>query len=276
MPTTTVRDMGDLDGRVAIVTGGAGGIGRATVKALASAGARVVVADLANASVAEVVAEVTSAGGQATGCRVDISDEQSVMAMIQVAIDVYGGLDIVDNNAAATHFTAQDLDVTNMTVELWDQTMASNLRGPMLVCKHAIPRLLERGGGSIVIISSGLALSGDLGTVAYASSKSGLLALMRHIATAFGPHGIRCNAIAPGLIETPVMVSQMPAPVQEVFVQHCSVQRLGQPEDVANAVVFLASDKSAFITGQTLAVDGGLLAHSPQVHDIRQMMASMG
>jgi NAD(P)-dependent dehydrogenase (short-subunit alcohol dehydrogenase family) len=179
----------------------------------------------------------------------------------------------VDNNAAATNLTATDFDVTTMSVELWDQTMATNLRGPMLMCKHAIPRLVERGGGSIVIISSGQALSGDLGTVAYSSSKSGLLALMRHVAATFGPQGIRCNAIAPGLIETPTMLSQMPPPVRELFAEHCSVPRVGLPADIANGVVFLASERSAYITGQVLNIDGGLLAHIPTVRDIRQMMA---
>ncbi|MCU1344424.1 MAG: short-chain dehydrogenase/reductase [Acidimicrobiia bacterium] len=258
-----------------MVTGAAGGIGRATAMALAEAGATVVVADLAGMPTADVVNDLKSIGANAAACDVDISDESSVMALIQFAVDTFGGLDIVDNNAAATNLTATDFDVTTMSVEMWDQTMATNLRGPMLMCKHAIPRLIERGGGSIVIISSGQALSGDLGTVAYASSKSGLLALMRHVATTFGPQGIRCNAIAPGLIETPTMLSQMPLPVRELFAEHCSVPRVGLPIDIANGVVFLASERSAYITGHVLSIDGGLLAHVPTVRDIRQMMAGL-
>jgi NAD(P)-dependent dehydrogenase (short-subunit alcohol dehydrogenase family) len=256
------------------VTGGAGGIGAATVRALAVAGAKVVVADVSGAPIDEVVAGLTADGLHAVGCTVDISDESSVAAMVAFAVDRFGGIDIVDNNAAATHLTATDLDVASMDVALWDATLATNLRGPMLVCKHTIPALIERGGGSIVIISSGLALAGDLVNVAYASSKAALLALMRHVATAYGPAGIRCNVVAPGLIATAAMQSQLPPPVQDLFAGHTSVGRLGAPAEIADAVVFLASDRSSYITGQVITVDGGFLSHTPTVRDIRQMMAA--
>jgi len=165
----------------------------------------------------------------------------------------------VDNNAAATHLAAGDLDVTTMTVDLWDMTMSVNLRGPMLVCKHVIPALLLRGGGSIVIISSGLALAGDLGNVAYACSKSGLLALTRHVATTFGPQGVRCNAICPGPIETPLLrVLWTSEEARNLRLNRIPMGRFGEINDIIYMALYLASDESSWTTGAWLVVDGGI------------------
>ena len=181
------------------------------------------------------------------------------------AVEVFGGLDLLHNNAATSDpaVMSRDAAVADLTVEVWDRVLAVNLRGPMLGCKHAIPRLLERGGGAIVNTSSVSGLVGDLSRSAYGVSKAGLDSLTRYVATQYGKQGIRCNAIAPGVIETPALVANVPAEQIAAYERSHLTARLGQPEDVAAAVVFLASDAGAFVTGQTLRVDGGLLAHHP-------------
>ncbi|UOZ03363.1 SDR family NAD(P)-dependent oxidoreductase [Amycolatopsis sp. WQ 127309] len=255
--------MSALEGKVAIVTGGAGGIGAATVAALAEAGARVVVADVAGAAVAEVVDSLTTQGLKVAGHVADVSDEDSVRALVKFTVDTFGGVDILDNNAALVSAIKRDRDVVTMPVELWDEVMAVNLRGPMLLCKHTVPIMIERGGGSIVNIASGQGLSGDRTMVAYGSSKGGLIALTRFVAAAYGDHGVRCNTVAPGLIKTPALDADMPAFVQDKIRAHHLVPRLGTPADVAALVTFLASPAASFITGQLIPVDGGFLSHLP-------------
>ncbi|WP_410612260.1 SDR family NAD(P)-dependent oxidoreductase [Amycolatopsis sp. lyj-109] len=255
--------MSALEGKVAIVTGGAGGIGAATVAALAEAGARVVVADVAEAAVAEVVDSLTTQGHKVAGHVVDVSDEDSVRELVRFTVDTFGGVDILDNNAALVSAIKRDRDVVTMPVELWDEVMAVNLRGPMLLCKHTVPIMIERGGGSIVNIASGQGLSGDRTMVAYGSSKGGLIALTRFVAAAYGDHGVRCNTVAPGLIKTPALDADMPEFVQDKIRAHNLVPRLGTPADVAALVTFLASPAASFITGQLIPVDGGFLSHLP-------------
>jgi len=251
--------------RVAIVTGAASGIGRATARALAAEGLAVLVADLDAEGAERVVADIAAAGGTAAAQRADVEQEESVRAMVDAAVSRFGGLDVLHNNAAASapEIMGRDLDLAEMDVDVWDRTLAINLRGPMLGCKYAIPRMLERGGGVIINTSSASGLVGDLSRAAYGASKAGLDSLTRYVATQYGKRGIRCNAIAPGVIHTPALAQNVPAEQLAVFERSHLTPRLGQPEDIAAAVVFLASDGGAFITGQTLSVDGGLLAHHP-------------
>jgi NAD(P)-dependent dehydrogenase (short-subunit alcohol dehydrogenase family) len=254
-----------LAGRIAVVTGGGSGIGRATAHALARQGAAVVVADLNPAAASSVTKEIESEGGSALGHACDVSDEDSVRSMIAAAVDSYGGLDILHNNAAASdpNLMGRDGAVADMEVDVWDATLAVNLRGPMLGCKHGIPEMLKRGGGAIVNTSSASGLVGDLARSAYASSKAGVDALTRSVATQYGKQGIRCNAIAPGVIFTPALEANVPQEQIELYKGNHLTPRLGTPEDIAGMVVFLASDDGAYVTGQVLSVDGGLLAHHP-------------
>jgi NAD(P)-dependent dehydrogenase (short-subunit alcohol dehydrogenase family) len=266
--------MGRLDDKVAIVTGGASGIGRATARALAREGARVVVVDLDGERAAAVAEEIAKAGSEALGRAVDVAEEAQVEAMVAAAVERFGGLDVLHNNAAAIGPAGpgRDVDVVTQQVEVWDRTMAVNLRGVMLGCKHAIPRMLERGGGSIINTSSGSAEHGDLVNTAYATSKGGVNVLTRYVATQYGKRGVRCNAIEPGLILTHGVERFGGAAYVAMLEEHHLTPRVGTPDDVANAVVFLASDESSFITGHILAVDGGILCHAPPVADIRRMM----
>jgi NAD(P)-dependent dehydrogenase (short-subunit alcohol dehydrogenase family) len=263
--------MAKLAGRVAIVTGGGSGIGRASALALAREGAAVVVADLSEERAGFVAAEIASAGGRAHAQPVDVGEEASVVAMVDAAVARFGGLDVLHNNAAATDWSVLggDGELAELELSIWERTLAVNLRGVLLGCKHAIPRLLARGGGAIVNTSSASGSTGDLVRTAYGVSKAGVDGLTRYVATQYGKRGIRCNAIAPGVIETPALRQNVPPEQVALFERHHLTPRLGTPEDVANAVVFLASDDAAFITGQIISVDGGLLAHHPTVAEVR-------
>ena len=255
--------MGQLDGKVAIVTGAGSGIGRATASRMAGEGARVVVADINLDTAKETVTAIEAAGGEAVAQWVDIGDEAAVEAMAQAAIDSFGRLDCIHNNAANVSVVPRDLDVVGMDVEVWDATMNVNLRGTMLGCKHAIPRMLANDGGSIVNTSSCAGQFGDLNRVAYGVSKAGIDSLTRYVATLYGKQGVRCNAIAPGVVDTPALAANVPIEQVEMFLRSAVTPTLGKPDDIARVVVFLASDASGFITGQVINVDGGMTMHNP-------------
>jgi len=262
-----------LHDKVAIVTGSASGIGRATARLLAAEGASVVVADLDEAGASAVVSEIEADGGKAIATQVDVSVEEDVREMIATAVSTFGGLDVLHNNAAALGSASPglDMDIANMDVDVWDRTMAVNLRGVMLGCKHAIPALLERGGGAIVNTSSGSAQRGDLAIPAYGVSKGGVDTLTRYVAAQYGKQGIRCNAIAPGLILTHEVDRFGGEAYVKMLEEHHLTPRVGRPEDIAQAVLYLASDAASFVTGQILNVDGGILSHTPPYADLRRM-----
>lgn len=257
-----------LYGKIAIITGAASGIGRATALRVAAEGARTVAADLNDAGAKQVAGEIAAAGGEAIAVHVDLGDSDSVRAMVEAAVTAYGGLDILHNNAAATRLAAtQDGPVSAADPDVWDETMRINLRGTMVAIQAAVPHMIARGGGSVINTASGSGLTGDLRNPAYGASKAALINLSRYVATEFGKQGVRCNAISPGFI----VISEKPGreAVAATMLRHALTPRLGRPEDVAAMVVFLASDESAFITGQNICVDGGMLAHQPYVADFR-------
>jgi len=261
--------MGRLDGKVAIVSGSAGGIGRATARKMAAEGALVLVADINGDGADETVAQIRSAGGEATPHVVDLASPDEVAAMIAAAVSTYGGLDVLHNNAAATNLVSNDRDLLSVTLELWEATIAVNLRSVLLASQHAIPLMLARGGGAIINTSSISAISGDLNYSAYGASKAGINALTLYIATQYGKRGIRCNAVLPGMVLTSVAHDIIEsAALQEYTRQHVA-PRLGRPEDIANMVAFLASDEAEWVTGQLIRVDGGLFSHNPTVAAFR-------
>ncbi|MBV8804282.1 MAG: SDR family oxidoreductase [Sinobacteraceae bacterium] len=264
---------GRLRDKVAIVTGAASGIGAETAVRLAAEGAATVVADINLAGAQQLVDRITAAGNVAAAVHVDLGEERSVAALIAFAVERFGGLDILDNNAADTRLSSmRDVGLEQTDVEVWDALMRINLRGTMLACRAAIPQMRARGGGSIINMSSGSGLTGALAPTAYGVSKAAIISLTQYVATQHGKEGIRCNAIAPGLIVTPATTSAYATgPFGEMMLRHHLTPRLGRPEDIASMVAFLASDESQFVTGQVIAVDGGLLAHAPYHADMVQM-----
>jgi len=265
--------MNRLEGKVAIVTGDAGGIGSATARRLAAEGARVVVADIAVEGAEAVAAEL---GNSAIGFGFDAGDLASIEALVEAAVARFGRLDILHNNAAYVGSDlARDTNVTDIPVDLWDKTMSINLRAYFAGCRFAIPHMVRAGGGSIVNTASGSAFVGDIARVAYGTSKGAVVSLTRYVATQHARAGIRCNAIAPGLIMTPAFANSGQTDLGP-FMKQILARRVGKPEDVAAAVAYLASDEAEYITGTVLHVDGGLCAHQPYVADFEAMLAGAG
>jgi NAD(P)-dependent dehydrogenase (short-subunit alcohol dehydrogenase family) len=275
--------MGVLEGRVAIITGasmeesGGVGIGGATAQLMAREGARVVAADVNGAGAQRLAESIQKSGGQALGLEVDVARESDIAAMVAAAVDRFGGVDILHNNAAAVNpeVLGKDGDLLSLDVAAWERTLAVNLTGAMLGCKYAIPHMLKRGRGAIVNTSSVAGFQGDLVRAAYGSSKGGLNSLTRYVASMYGKQGIRCNAVAPGLVLTAIGRKYFTEQALEMMLRHHLTPYLGEPEHVAQVVVFLASDAAAFITGETLRVDGGFTAHAPITADVRDMLAAI-
>jgi len=264
--------MGLLAEKVAIVTGAGGGIGRPTALLLAASGARVVVADINMSAAAETAARIERSGASALAVRVDITKESEIAAMIAATVERFGGLDVLVNNAALG--SPNDHDILSMSGDTWDQVVGGNSRGTMTCCKHALPELFKRGGGAIVNIASGAALAGQLTQAAYNASKAAVISLTQSVATMYGQQGVRCNAIAPGLILHERLAAAFPPAYVQMDKNNVLTPWQGTPEDIANAVLFLASDMSRFITGHVLPVDGGLLMHSPYYAEIRALEES--
>jgi NAD(P)-dependent dehydrogenase (short-subunit alcohol dehydrogenase family) len=258
-----------LGGKVAIVTAAGSGIGRASAMTMAARGASVLVTDIRPDGAVAVAAEIVAAGGKATAMAVDVEQPEQLREMVAKGIATYGRLDILHNNAALldAKFSANDVGLMTLNVKSWDRFMAVNLRSVMLACQAAVPEMLKAGGGSIINTSSTLGLLADMQFPAYGTSKAAIIGLTRYIATEFGKRGIRCNAVAPALILTPMVLNTMPPKLIKAHEEAALTPFVGQAQDVANAVAFLASDDARFITGHVLPVDGGTTAHLPSVQD---------
>ena len=255
--------LGRVDGKVAIVTGGAGGIGAATAQALAAEGASVAVVDIDGDGAARVSDGIRELGGAAVGLQADLSEEAEVDGAVRSAVAHFGRLDVLHNNAALTEsdFLSRDTRVTELDLEVWERTMAVNLRSQMLTCKHAVPEMVRGGGGSIVNMSSGASLKGDRTRTAYGVSKAGVNTLTMYVAAGHGKLGIRVNTIVPGLILTEAVRSHLTGEMLDGLGRSTLTPYLGEPDDIAHLVVFLASDESRYITGQMITIDGGMSAH---------------
>ena len=258
-----------FDGEVAIVTGGASGIGAATARRLVAEGARVAIADIDGARAEALAKEFDEA---AIGLQFDAGDVASVEAVVARTVDHFGRLDLLHNNAAimAPEHIARDTNPVDIEFDVWDRTMAVNLRGYLAGCKFAIPHMLARGKGAIVMTASGSGNMGDLATIAYGTSKAAIIGMNRYVATIYGKQGIRCNVVNPGLTRTEGGKRNVFGPMVEIMERNTLTPRLGQPEDIASAVVFLLSEDAAFITGAELDVDGGMLCHAPYMTDVLQ------
>jgi len=248
-----------LKDKVAVVTGAGSGIGRASALRFAQEGARVVVVDWKPEGGRETVARIKAQGGVAIFVEADVSRDEDVRRAIETAVNTYGGLHILLNNAAIQVFGT----LPNTSEADWYRVMDVNLKGVYLGCKYAIPHMIAGGGGSIVNMSSALGLVGDPDLPAYGATKGGILAMTRAVAQAHGRQGIRVNSICPGDVETPILAEYFehqpdPQEARRRVAAEYALGRIAQPEEVANVALFLASDESSFVTGTYIVVDGGL------------------
>ena len=254
-----------LEGRVALVTGGGSGIGAATARLLARHGAAVAVTDLDGESAGAVADEIRGTGATASPFVLDVGDEDAWRDVVERVTSELGTVTVLHGNAAPTggSVMSRDLDVLTAQVEIWDLMAKVVLRGNMLGCKHVIPGMSRAGGGSVILTTSIKGRAGSGLRAAYSSMKGGLEQFVRVVATEYGPHGVRCNGVAPGIIVTPGLRQSVTDEWAGELLKAQLIGRHGQPEDIAAAVLFLASEASSFMTGQTLVVDGGMTTFVP-------------
>ena len=250
-----------LASKVAIITGAASGIGAATAERFCREGAAVLVVDRNGDGAAAVAQRLDPSGQLARGVLADVQDEAAARACVRAALEAWGRLDILVNNAGV----ASGMDLLEFTPEEFDRVIGINLKGPLLFCKHSVPAMRSGGGGAIVNVASISASCGIPGQALYAPSKGGLLQMTRQMAVEYAGHNIRVNAVSPGTIETPLLrppnddLEKHQRQLEWLRTQH-PIGRFGQPDEVAAAILFLASDEASFITGANLAVDGGYAA----------------
>jgi NAD(P)-dependent dehydrogenase (short-subunit alcohol dehydrogenase family) len=249
--------MGRLEGKVALITGAASGMGLAAAKLFASEGARVVLSDVVEEAGRSAAEEIGRAAAFVTA---DVSKAADADAMVRFAVDTFGGLHVLYNNAGV--FLPQDGGAVETPEETWDRTMSINLKGVWLGCKFGIPAMVESGGGSIINVASFVALMGAAtAQIAYTASKGAVLSMTREIAVEYARRGIRANALCPGPIETPLLAELMSDPQRRARrLVHIPIGRLGRAEEVVRAALWLASDESSLMTGAALVVDGGITA----------------
>jgi NAD(P)-dependent dehydrogenase (short-subunit alcohol dehydrogenase family) len=248
-----------LQDKVSIITGAGSGMGRVAALRFAAEGSSVVVADNNAAAAEETVRLVRAAGGKAASVTVDVSVEADAKAMVELAIRQFGRLDVLYNNAGI--MPEADHSVVDTPVEAWDQVMAVNVRGVYLACKYAIPRMVERHSGSIINVSSFVAILGcSVPQDAYTASKGAVLALTRSLAVQFAPQGVRTNAILPGPVETPLLMDWLlkDEAAKKLRLARNPTGRFGKPDEVVALAVYLASDESAWTNGASLVIDGGI------------------
>ena len=261
---------GKLDGQVAIVTAGGSGIGAASAVRFAQEGAAVIVADLSGKRAEAVTAQITAAGGKATMIKMDVADPDGIQATIQLALDTYGRLDVMFNNAGLGELARLE----DTSLEGWNRTLAVTLTGTFLGMKYCLPIMREQAKGAIVNTASVSGIGGDYGMSAYNAAKAGVINLSRSAAIENAQYNIRVNCVCPGAINTraaQLLGGDRADEFRRLQGEAHPLGRMGEPEEIANTVLFLASDEASFITGQALAVDGGVTAHTglPNMLSIR-------
>ncbi len=250
----------DFSGKVIIVTGGAMGIGEATARKFAAMGAAVAIFDLNEKAGATTAASIADAGAQCAYFPCDVSDAKSVERATSDAVSRFGAIDVLVSNAGIQDYG----DVVSTSEEAWERVMSTNLKGCFLASKHAVPHLLKRGRGCIVVVGSVQSVAAMANSVAYVSAKHGLLGLARAMALDYAEKGIRVNCVCPGAVDTPMLrwaasLDKNPEAVMEACARMHAMRRVARPEEIADAIVYLASPMASFITGAALVVDGGML-----------------
>lgn len=262
-----------LQDKVALITGAAGGIGAATARIMARAGARLALADIRRDAAEAVAQEVRAEGGKAIALELDLAHEHSILTAVGTTVRTYGRIDVLNNNAAllSPEISRRDGNVELMDTDVWDDVFRINVRGAMLCCKHALKHMTAQGGGSLINTASNLALQGQIIQAAYSASKAAMLQLTRSIAASHGRSGVRCNAVSPGLVLTPAAREGLPPRLLDIVASETLTPYLGEPEDIGHVVAFLASDLARYVTGQNFVADGGTSAHVPGFAQFRQL-----
>lgn len=252
-----------FEGQIAVITGGAAGIGRSIAEKLAAAGASIVIADVDGTAAEALVKDIASRGGHALFQHTDILVERDIEAMIATAVTAFGKLDLLFNNAGVPRTIAPDSEIARMTADKWRLTLDAHLTSAMLGCLYAIPEMKRAGGGAIVNTSSASALAATMDLSAYSAAKAGLHALTREVAVTYGRDNIRCNAVVPGAVMTERGRATLPPDIIRLFAEETPLPRLASPDNIANVALFLASDAAAMVTGQALLADGGMMSKLP-------------
>lgn len=253
--------------KVVVITGAASGIGEATAREMASEGAKVIIADYAKEKADRLADELRANGADVKSIYFSANDLDSCRQLISVSQISYGHIDVLVNNVGGSDL-ALDRDIETLDISYFDEVFHFNIRCAMYLIQLVLPLMSEHGGGNIVNIASISGVTADYQGTYYGIAKAGIISLTQYTATQMGKKNIRCNAIAPGLILTPAAVNNLSGQVRDIFLRHNAVPYLGQPEDIAKTVAFLASDDAKYITGQTIIVDGGLTIHNPTIADI--------
>ncbi len=264
--------MGRVEGKVAFISGGASGIGLSAATLLAKEGAKVVIGDYNEEGAKKAAENIVRAGGEAQGIFMDAADEDSIQNGIDFTVKEYGTITVLVNNVGLTNLQ-KDLDVVNMDLDEWDRLMNVNLKSVLLGARFAIPHMQKAGGGSIINIASMSAYASDVIRSAYGSSKAAVVHLTKYIATQYGKDNIRCNGIAPGLILTPAAEKGLSEDLREMFMKYNALPYHGEADDIGWPVVFLASDESRFMTGQTMQIEGGHYMGNPTIPDFQALMS---
>ena len=251
----------DMNGKVALITGSSRGIGRAIAEAFAAAGARVVVSSRRQDACERVVRVLRSRGAEAVAIAGNVSDRDAIDAVVAGAAERLGPIDVLVGNAATNPYFGPLLDIEDRA---WDKVMGTNVLSNLWLCNRVIPGMAERGGGAVILVSSIAALKGDATLGAYAVSKAAEIQLVRSLAVEWGPAGVRVNAIAPGLVRTDFARALWEDDARRAARERVTpLRRIGEPEDIAGAAVFLASRAGAYVTGQCIVVDGGVTVADP-------------
>lgn len=261
--------MTDLSGKIIVVTGAGGNLGGSMATLLAKRNAQVVLSDINEAAAGQICDEIKKQGGRAIVGAADVTKESDLQALMDFAAQEFGGIDVLVNNAGLIG-QEHKIELLDLDSELWDRTLAVNLKSVFLASRSVLPHLIERGGGSIINISSASSLSGYLMVNAYAASKGGVNTLTKYIATQYGKKNVRCNAVLPGIHLSEEALERAGKESLDKLAEHCMLPRLGSPEDVAKVVAFLASDDAYYMTAQLIQVDGGFLDHAPHMAEARR------
>lgn len=262
--------MDRFDKKVALVTGGASGIGRATVERLLAEGASVVIADYNLEEAEKLAAQLRAENHSAKAVYYNATDMSSGTEIVAKTLEWFGGIDCLVNNVGGSDLT-RDLDILHLDMAYFEEVFHLNLKSMLATTRAALPAMMKKGKGSIVNVASISGLLGDFRGSLYGMSKAGVINLTRYIATQYGHAGVRCNGVAPGLILTPAATRNLPEGIRKIFLKYNTVPYLGEAADIAATIAFLASEDARYISGQTIVADGGMGCHNPAIEDISSL-----